>query len=183
VFIISVKYNLKDGLIGTYMDENMGCHYDFRTLIDGNVVDWDRNGMQIGKPNSLQIALDPSAGNGNPMPLPNRDGVIQSSMAPANNGSDAADRISLYRPTPNPFIDGMRLAYAVGTSGENVEVTVYDLAGRPIRNLTRGAQTAGRHLVTWDGRDEQGIRMHTGVYFVHVRVGSQARQVRVTFLK
>ena len=185
VFIISVKYNLKDGLVGTYMDENMGCHYDFRTLIDGIVVDWDRDGMQIGKPNSLQTTVDPSAGNGNPMPLPNRggDGVIQSSMAPANNGSDEADRISLYRPTPNPFIDGMRLAYAVGTSGENVEVTVFDIAGRPIRSLTRGAQTAGRHLVTWDGRDEQGIRVHAGMYFVHVRVGSQARQVRVTFLK
>jgi hypothetical protein len=181
VFIISVKYNLKDGLIGTYMDENMGCHYDFRTLIDGNVVDWDRNGMQIGKAAPQPIAADPTAGSGGPLPRP--DGDTQSSMAPANNGSDAADRISLYRPTPNPFIDGMRLAYAVGTSGENVEVTVYDLAGRPIRNLTRGAQTAGRHLVAWDGRDEQGIRVHAGMYFVHVRVGSQARQVRVTFLK
>jgi hypothetical protein len=181
VFIISVKYNLKDGLIGTYMDENMGCHYDFRTLIDGNVVDWDRNGMQIGKAAPTPVAANPTAGNGGPLPRP--DGDTQSSMAPANNGSDAADRISLYRPTPNPFIDGMRLAYAVGTSGENVEVTVFDIAGRPIRSLTRGAQTAGRHLVTWDGRDEQGIRVHAGMYFVHVRVGSQARQVRVTFLK
>jgi hypothetical protein len=181
VFIVCVKYNPKDGLIGTYMDENMGCHYDFRTLIDGIVVDWDRNGMQIGKPDPVAVSADGggAAGPGGPM-LPKKDGTFQSSLAP--NSSDM-DRIALYRPTPNPFSDGTRLAYVVGSSGEDVEITVYDIAGRPIRSLTRGTQEAGRHLVSWDGRDEQGSRMRTGVYFVHVRIGNQARQVRVTFLK
>jgi hypothetical protein len=182
VFIISVKYNPKDGLIGTYMDETMGCHYDFRTLIDGIVVDWDRNGMQVGKPDPAPVSTYTGGANGSGPLMPKKDGTIQSSMAPnLDTGDD--ERISLYRPTPNPFRDGMRMAYAVGSTSDDVDITVYDIAGRPIRNLTRGTQAAGRHMVTWDGRDEQGNAMRTGVYFVHVRIGNQARQVRVTFLK
>jgi hypothetical protein len=154
VFIISVKYSLKD-LVGYYLDPSMGVRYDFRTEVNGKIVDSDPDGLQIGAART--------AGVGD-LPL-------------------GADGLELYRPVPNPFSYGMRMAYAVASAGERVSIGVYDLAGRLVRTLADDVQSPGRHLVTWDGRDEQGTRMRAGVYFVHARIGDHARQVRVTFLK
>jgi hypothetical protein len=154
LFIISVKYSLKD-LIGTYVDATTGVHYSFRTEINGQIVDRDPDGIQIGGQGSLAVADVPSD----------------------------ADNFVAFRPVPNPFRHGMRMAYAVGSSGERVNIRVYDLAGRLVRTLADGLQSPGRHNIAWDGRNEQGIRMRDGMYFIHAQIGSQARQVRVTFLR
>ena len=62
----------------------------------------------------------------------------------------ASDEIAHYRPSPNPFTDGMRMAYSVGGAGEQVRISVYDLAGRQVRTLADEFQSAGppgeRHL-------------------------------------
>jgi len=40
----------------------------------------------------------------------------------------------------------------------------------------------GRHQVAWDGRDQSGALVRRGMYFIHIRIGTEARQVRVTFV-
>ncbi len=154
VFIISVKYSLKV-LVGTAIGPAGGAHYTFRTEIDGTVVDQDPDGLQIGPPSLVAVGDGPSAFEG----------------------------IELYRPIPNPFHHGMWMVYAVASGRERVVVCVFDLAGRRVRSLTNDYQSPGRHMVAWDGRDEQGTRVRSGLYFVHVAIGERARQVRVTFLK
>jgi len=94
------------------------------------------------------------------------------------NGQDAA----LERPVPNPFTSGMHMAYAVAGDGASVEISVYDLAGRRMKTLASGFEAPGRHDVAWDGRDESGAHVRRGMYFIHIRIGAQARQVRVTFV-
>jgi hypothetical protein len=154
LFIISVKYSLKS-LIGAPMTPSSGCHFDFMTWVDGNVVDSDPDGLQIGV--SSVTGIDD--------PLPNDDGL------------------ELYRPVPNPFHHGMRMAYVVSRPDEPVSIRVYDLAGRLVRTLARDVQAPGRHLVTWDGRDEQGASIRSGVYFVRSQVGGQTRRSQVTFVR
>src|SRR6185503_5216907 len=58
VYIINVKYSLKT-LVGTYMDETMGCHYDFKTVVNGVVVDKDPEGLQIGVPRPVVVTEEP----------------------------------------------------------------------------------------------------------------------------
>ena len=154
VFIVSVKYSLKT-LVGTYMDPTMGVRYGFRTEINGIIVDADPNGLQIGAVGKASVGVGPT--------------------------SDP-EGLELYRPVPNPFSSGMRMAYAVGAARDRVNISVFDLAGRLVRELTNGFQAPGRHLVSWDGRDERGGRVHRGMYFVHIGIGNQARHVRVTFV-
>ena len=197
VYIVSVKYSLKD-LVGVYMDETRGCHFDFRTEINGQIVDADADGLQIGTP---WVAPDPGDGggsgegtppNGSPgageefaddpsdpgILLPNRMGISASSGLTAE-----AYVYESFRPVPNPFREGMRMAYAVGGAGNRVSIRVYDVAGRLVRTLVDDFQPAGRHLATWDGVSDQGVRMQSGMYFIHARIGEQAKQVRVTILK
>jgi len=90
--------------------------------------------------------------------------------------------IALYRPMPNPFRNGMRMAYAVGGPVERVRIRVFDIAGRVVRTLADASQSSGRYVVSWDGRDDEGRRLQGSIYFVHVTIGDQARKVRVAFL-
>jgi hypothetical protein len=176
IFIVCVKYSLK-ALVGTPMPDSTGCRYDFQTEVNGLIVDRDPDGLQIGTPKPAAPANGTANGGGGigGGPLP-KGGLGTFSM-------DATENVALYRPVPNPFSDGMRMAYAVGGSGEDVSIRVYDVAGRMMRTLASGFQSAGNHVVTWDGHDEQGAPCHRGVYFVHARIGGETRLVRVTFLK
>ncbi|HKQ58733.1 MAG TPA: FlgD immunoglobulin-like domain containing protein [Candidatus Eisenbacteria bacterium] len=178
VFVISVKYSLKN-LIGSPIGDSIGCHYDFRTVINGVVVDADPEGLQIGGRSTPPAPPTP--------PRPGDDVVINPPpmRGPTEimSSQPQGPELELYRPAPNPFTDGMRMAYAVAGEGERVRICVYDLAGRQVRTLADGFEAAGTHTVAWDGRDEHGTKARTGVYFVHAVIGRQAKQVRVTFVK
>ena len=106
-------------------------------------------------------------------------GASRSEPVPADPISGIA---ALGHPTPNPFSGTMRMSYAVSAEGERVEISVFDLAGRRMKALASGFQSPGIHTVSWDGRDESGARVRKGMYFVHMRVGRQAQQVRVAFV-
>jgi flagellar hook capping protein FlgD len=179
VLIVSVKYSLK-ALIGTYMDDTTGCHYDFKTMIGGVVVDGDPDGLQIGAERTPPPP-DPGDPNGDAEIINGGGRIPVPTMSGRSEESEPA--LATYRPSPNPFTHDMRMAYSVAASGERVKISVYDLAGRLVRTLANEVQSAGHHTVAWDGRDAQGTRMRQGVYFVHAMIGNQARQVRVTFVK
>jgi hypothetical protein len=181
VLIVSVKYSLKD-LIGTPMPDSIGCHYDFRTIINGVIVDADPDGLQIGAPmNTVSGGAGGGTGGNGDTEIAGTFGRQRAGAR--SEGTTEPEPLAFYRPAPNPFIDGMRMSYAVGGAGEHVNISVYDVAGRVVRTLATGFQEAGSHTVSWDGHDETGVRMRPGVYFVHAMIGREARQVRVTFLR
>jgi hypothetical protein len=151
VFIVSVKYNLKS-LIGAPFGS--GMRYDFRTRIDGVIVDFDPDGLVFGLPAVTGID-DPFGDIGEP---------------------------ELYRPMPNPFTTRMAMAYRVATPADEVSIRVYDLAGRLVRTLAYGPQAPGIHVARWDGRDAQGAAVRKGLYFVRARVGTVERRAQVTFV-
>lgn len=89
--------------------------------------------------------------------------------------------LALSAPRPNPSGGETRLTLELGSRGR-AEVAVFDPAGRRVRMLLADGLEPGRRVVTWDGRDERGVRVGAGVYFVRARVaGSEAsrRVVRV----
>ncbi len=68
---------------------------------------------------------------------------------------------------PNPFNPSTTLMFSLGR-GSHVTLTVHDMAGRVVRTLVDGARDAGEHSVLWDGKNERGGAVATGVYFVKV---------------
>jgi flagellar hook assembly protein FlgD len=90
----------------------------------------------------------------------------------------------LNRVMPNPFTSTMQYSYRVPAgANQPVDVGLYDMAGRRVRNLASGSQPAGSYTVTWDGRDESGTLMAPGVYFLRARVAGVQNTNRVIFLK
>lgn len=83
--------------------------------------------------------------------------------------------------SPNPSSDDAAIQFRL-TVGEEVEAAVYDVTGRKVRSIARGQYSAGRHTLTWDGRDSDGRQVPSGVYFVRLDRGNRslvARTVRV----
>jgi subtilisin family serine protease len=72
---------------------------------------------------------------------------------------------------PNPSSGLSHVRYQLLEDGP-VTVAVYDAAGRSLRALWNGMQTGGGHELVWDGRDDEGVRVPAGAYFVRVRTAS-----------
>ena len=87
----------------------------------------------------------------------------------------------------------MRHASEFGLACDNVRfdlpraadasLMVLDLQGRRVRSLVRGMQTAGRHQVEWDGRDEAGNLVGPGVYFYRLDSERVIRTERVAVVR
>ncbi len=74
---------------------------------------------------------------------------------------------------PNPFNPSTTISFQVSDRGaSSVQLVVYDAVGRQVRTLVNQAMAPGQHLVRWDGNDESGHRVASGVYFYRMTAGS-----------
>jgi hypothetical protein len=76
---------------------------------------------------------------------------------------------------PNPFTPSTTVEYDLENAG-NADVQVYDLFGRRVAMLVQGWQTAGKHALTWDGRDDSGRLLPTGTYHLLLSHDGAVRQ-------
>jgi hypothetical protein len=68
---------------------------------------------------------------------------------------------------PNPFSGATRIGFALRQAG-TVRVEIYNLLGQRVTRLVDGPMSAGRHELTWNGRDGSGRSVAAGVYYVAV---------------
>lgn len=91
--------------------------------------------------------------------------------------------LTLAEPSPNPFNPRTTLRFAIPEPGP-VRLRLHDAMGRVVRTLVdRSIATTGWHDVTWDGRDDSGGRVASGVYFARVEAVGEVRTARLTLLK
>lgn len=90
-------------------------------------------------------------------------------------GPTAIDRVS-FSVYPNPA-RAATVAFALPRR-DNVELAVFDLAGRQVATLASGSYAPGLHTKEWNGRDAAGNLMGSGVYFMRLRVGSVVYSLR-----
>lgn len=96
-------------------------------------------------------------------------------------GLDGA-RVGLVIDTSNPFRDQVGLTYRLPLEGQ-VEVCIFDVAGREIRRLEGATRAAGLHRLSWDGKDARGAEVADGVYLVRVDTPSGVATRRLVRLR
>ena len=85
---------------------------------------------------------------------------------------------------PNPFNPSTTISFMVPVGARDAyTVNVYDLRGQLVRHLERGAPTPGRHEVLWDGRDDRGGAVGSGVYLYRVVVGDEKAAGKMILVK
>lgn len=101
---------------------------------------------------------------------------------PVRDGRAAAVT-SLDGNVPNPFNPTTTIRYRVARGGSRVTIRVFDIAGRLVRTLVDGVRPAGRGSVVWNGRDEWGRTLASGVYFCRLRSGDTVQTRKLVLMK
>jgi hypothetical protein len=83
---------------------------------------------------------------------------------------------------PNPFNPSTSIAFSVKEVGV-VQLSIYNLHGQEVRTLINGQMNTGFHSVNWDGKDERGQTVPSGVYLYKLRVNGFAQTRKMTFMK
>jgi hypothetical protein len=86
-------------------------------------------------------------------------------------GVETDDRIVLHRNLPNPFSSHTLISFSLPVPC-NVELAVYDAAGRRVAHLMRGWMGPDLIECGWDGRSGTGGMLSSGVYFLRLKAGT-----------
>jgi hypothetical protein len=79
---------------------------------------------------------------------------------------------------PNPFNPTTNISYALPVASK-VVVEIFNVIGQNVRTIANDEQAAGRHVVEWDGEDDSGNRLASGVYFLRLSAnGKDSRSFR-----
>jgi len=90
---------------------------------------------------------------------------------------------------PNPFNPRITIDLDLSKAGTissttEVMIEVFDLRGRKVRTLHNGILPEGkRHGMTWDGQDDSGRGLSSGIYLVQARVGDKKARQKITLLR
>ncbi len=83
---------------------------------------------------------------------------------------------------PNPFNPATVISFTLPESGA-AQLAVYDIMGRKVRDLASGRMIAGAHTLLWDGRDDSGRPVSSGVYFARILMGGHAATRKMMLVK
>ncbi|MCA9734497.1 MAG: choice-of-anchor D domain-containing protein [Deferribacteres bacterium] len=98
------------------------------------------------------------------------------------NVADVPNEFHLAQNYPNPFNPETHIRFSM-PQNEHVHIVVFDQLGRLVRTLVQGEMAAGYHDLTWDGMNEAGQRMASGLYFLQMRSGSFLQTRKMVILK
>jgi hypothetical protein len=111
--------------------------------------------------------------------------LIQCPTDVANGKDDNSTLPNVYRlfqNYPNPFNQSTRIEFALPNSGL-VSLNIYDLLGRKIRTLVSEHLSVGCKSVFWDGKDNLGKEVGSGIYFYQLRAGDFSDSKKLLLLK
>jgi hypothetical protein len=88
----------------------------------------------------------------------------------------------LYPNYPNPFNPTTTIRCDLPKSA-NVVLNVYSIPGQEVRTLVNKRQSAGEKSVVWDGRDDFGKKVSSGVYIYRIRAGDYVKSRKMVLLR
>ena len=131
----------------------------------------ERGGNGLSEPQDLALSAD-----GAFVYVADQDGVLTFStgrknstgVGDANANSFPPRMPALHQNYPNPFNPATRITYDLPRPAQ-VKLAVCDMLGHEVRTLVDEVQGAGSHAQTWDGKDQHGALLASGIYFYHLR--------------
>jgi hypothetical protein len=112
-------------------------------------------------------------GNSNPNPA-----IVLGSLEVQTTPTEFA----LLQNFPNPFNPETTIKYNLA-EGANVQLRIYNIVGQVVKTLVGEQQSAGRYQVRWDGTDDRGATVSSGIYFYQVSAGKFQDVKRLMLLK
>ena len=83
---------------------------------------------------------------------------------------------------PNPFNPLTNIQFTLKKNAQ-VKINVYNMLGQKVKTLVNRKMTAGSHIVAWDGQDNNGNKMASGIYYYRLESGSFNKARKMVMLK
>jgi len=99
-----------------------------------------------------------------------------------DEGSGLPLGYKIYQNHPNPFNPVTTLSYDLPEGGP-VNIVIYDMMGRIVKNLVSGHQEAGRGSIQWNATNNQGQQVSAGVYVGRIEIGELKQSKKMLFVK
>jgi flagellar hook assembly protein FlgD len=84
---------------------------------------------------------------------------------------------------PNPFNPRTTIAFEIPNGGGDIQLKIYDLRGRLVRELVDEFRPAGNETAEWDGRDGQGRPVSSGAYLYVLSIGGERMTRKMVLLR
>ena len=104
----------------------------------------------------------------------NPTGILDNSIIPVAT--------SLEGNYPNPFNPSTTIAYSLNSEA-HVNIEIYNMKGQKVRTLMNEHQTAGKHIVVWNGKDDSNKSTASGVYFYKMQAGNFQQTKKMILMK
>jgi hypothetical protein len=108
--------------------------------------------------------------------------ICETSVSSVEDLPEVVQDFQMMAPHPNPFNPTTTIGFALPQT-ENVRLTIFDISGRLVRVLFDESRPAGTYEVQWNGMDDSGRRVASGVYVCRMEAGSYRGTKRMTLLK
>jgi len=92
------------------------------------------------------------------------------------------NNFKLFQNYPNPFNPTTKISYTLPFSS-NVVLKIYDILGREIKTLLNKNQNPGKFSITWDGTDNNGEKVKSGIYLIKLYSGKYSSIIKTILLK
>ena len=92
------------------------------------------------------------------------------------------DRTVLYSNYPNPFNPTTHITFSIPKEGK-VNLSVYNIKGQLVKTLVNRRIISGSHIVNWNGQDNAGKRVSSGVYFYKLKTAEKEISKKMLLLK
>lgn len=110
-------------------------------------------------------------------------GTILNDDSPSGIDVEPLPAVSFLGATaPNPVVDQATIHFGLA-QGSSVRLRVYDLQGRLVRELASGQSEAGYKQVVWDGKNDQGHRVGSGIYFLRMAADKKTFHQRIVLMR
>jgi hypothetical protein len=103
-------------------------------------------------------------------------------LSQIQNEAAMPNSYSLLQNYPNPFNPVTKLRYDL-PENSHVNITIYDMLGRAVKTMVNQHQNAGHRSIIWDGTNDYGNTVSTGIYLYQIQSGAYTRTKKMVFLK
>jgi flagellar hook assembly protein FlgD len=83
---------------------------------------------------------------------------------------------------PNPFNPSTDIVFSLEQTSD-ISLTIFNVLGQKVKVLANESKQAGTHSLSWDGRDEMGALVSTGLYFYTLTDGSKSITKKMALMK
>jgi len=108
--------------------------------------------------------------------------LVSSAVSEEGGTTEGLRAFKLYQNTPNPFNPSTTIRFSIPNDGFTT-LAIYNITGQKIRELISGNIMTGAHSIVWDGRDESGSTVSTGIYFSRLTMGDRTASSRMMLVK